>query len=79
VVKDIVGRDIVVGEDIAYPVRRGSNLWMSRMNVTSIETLGNNKFKIVGLNPEGRRTSVTSIGNVVSLGKVRPVDAVAVA
>jgi len=59
-VNDFLGREIKAGDLVVYPVRRGSSMWMSRMTVLSTEG-----GKLAGNNPEGRRVSLTSLGNVV--------------
>ncbi len=58
--KDIVGREISVGCDVVYPVRRGSVMNMHRMNVTSTES-----GKLRGFNSEGRPIRLDNLSNVV--------------
>lgn len=58
--KDFLGRDIVAGNDVVYPVRRGSNMWLSRMKVLSTEG-----DRLRGNNPEGRQVTLTNLANVV--------------
>ena len=57
---DFMGREIMAGNIIVYPVRRGSAMWMNKLNVQHVED-----DKIVGYNNLGRRITITNLQNVV--------------
>jgi hypothetical protein len=57
---DFMGREITAGNVIAYPVRRGSKMWLNKLNVQHVED-----DKIVGYNNLGRRITITNLRNVV--------------
>lgn len=59
-VNDFMGREIVVGATIVYPVRRGSSMWMQKIKVTQVKPTA-----IGGYNGEGRRITLHNIANVV--------------
>jgi hypothetical protein len=65
--KDFLGRDIVAGNDVVYPVRRGSSMWLSRMKVLSTEG-----GKLRGNNPEGRQIQLTNLENIVVVDVPKP-------
>ena len=65
--KDFLGREIVAGNTVVYPVRRGSSLWMNRMTV-----LGTTNGVLTGNNPEGRRINLTNIENVTVVELPKP-------
>ncbi len=53
-VYDFDGKEIKVGYDICYPVRRGAQMDMKKLNVTKIEPEA-----IHGVSPEGRLKTIT--------------------
>jgi hypothetical protein len=57
---DFMGREIVAGNIIAYPVRRGSKMWLNKLNVQHVED-----DKVVGYNNLGRRITITNLKNVL--------------
>lgn len=67
-VVDCVGREIKPGCTVLYPVRRGSKMWQSRMQVQQVVP-GEGKLAayLAGFNNEGRRVSVHNLSNVVVL------------
>ena len=58
---DIVGKPIIPGCTVAYPVRKGSKMWMSVVSVTRILDEGG----LIGLNKAGRHTRIKSVRNCV--------------
>lgn len=52
---DYTGTAIEPGDRIAYPVRRGSRMWLNEITVERIDTAGAVPV-IVGYSPDGRRT-----------------------
>lgn len=57
---DFLGRQILAGDVIVYPVRRGSSMWLNRLRVTLVLPEG-----VKGLNAEGRWITVHNLNNVV--------------
>ena len=65
-VTDHVGREIKAGCSILYPVRRGSDMWLSTMTVQQVVPGDEQKPAYVsGFNTDGRRVSVHNLKNVV--------------
>ena len=67
--KDFVGNDITAGCKIAYACRRGSDMHLKLMSVTSID--GN---RVRGFGSDGRRTYITNTENAVVVAKARIAD-----
>jgi hypothetical protein len=67
---DFMGREIVAGNTVIYPVRRGSDMWMQRINVTKV-TDGSSP-SLSGVNPEGRRITIHNLKNVTVVEPVKP-------
>ena len=65
---DFTGRTIEPGDTVAYPVRRGSAMWLNKLNVTQVLD-----DSIAGYNPAGRLLSVRNLQNVIILPKQEPV------
>ncbi len=65
--RDFMGREIKAGDTIVYPVRRGSRMWLNKLNVTMVEGEA-----LKGYSPEGRLTTIKNLKNVVV---VQPVNA----
>jgi hypothetical protein len=59
-VKDFLGNDITAGCKIVYACRRGSDMHLKLMSVTSID--GN---RVRGFGSDGRRTFITNVENAV--------------
>ena len=57
---DFTGREIVAGNVIVYPVRRGSKMWLNRMTVQHVED-----DKVAGYNNLGHRITITNLKNIV--------------
>jgi len=57
---DFVGNPITPGCTVVYPVRRGSAMWLARINVTQVRDDG-----ISGYNQTGRIIHVKNMQNVV--------------
>jgi hypothetical protein len=66
-VKDFLGRDIVAGNTVVYPIRKGSSMWMKRMTV-----VGTEHGVLTGNSPEGRRITLTNISNVTVVEAPKP-------
>lgn len=65
-VKDCVGREIKAGCTILYPVRRGSRMWLSRLQVQSAVPGDETRPpRVSGFNGDGRRVNVHNIDMVV--------------
>jgi hypothetical protein len=64
--KDIVGRVIKAGVEIAYPVRRGSEMWLNRLQVQQVIDNGV-EWTVSGYNSEGRRVNVHNLDNIIVL------------
>ena len=63
--RDFAGRTIVAGATVAYPVRRGSSMWLNKLTVT----LAADDY-ITGYNNEGRRVTVKNLKNCVVIESV---------
>lgn len=58
---DFLGCPIEEGDMVVYPVRRGSELYLRKMQILAIKktlTVGPPKFKLVGVNQGGRQVIV---------------------
>ena len=64
-INDFLGRRIKPGDTIAYPVRRGSDMWMTTIKVTSLDHA---PVRIVGLNSMGRQITLKNAERVVRVG-----------
>ncbi len=64
VARDFIGREITAGALIAYPVRRGSNMWLNQLKVQQVSQ-GTKGPQVSGLNSKGRRITITNIKNAV--------------
>lgn len=60
---DSVGREIKAGCNIVYPVRRGSKMWLSRMQVQQV--VPGTPAHVSGFNGDGRRVSVRNLESVI--------------
>lgn len=65
--KDLLNREILIGDIIAYPVRKSSSLWMEHGEVKQIITSGRHALK---LTRDGRTVTVFNINNCVICGRV---------
>ncbi len=61
---DHLFRGINVGDRVAYPMRRGSRMWLTTMKVEKIEELGES-FLLLGVDATGRRTRTKNLQNCV--------------
>lgn len=68
---DITGRQIMPGQRVAYPVRKGSAMWLSTARVESISE-GAGGITVHARNPEGRTVRITSLDRVVILPENTP-------
>jgi expansin (peptidoglycan-binding protein) len=57
---DFLGRTIAVDNNLVYPVRRGSRMWLNRIQVTKVEC-----DAVYGNSPEGRGVKLTNLKNTV--------------
>jgi hypothetical protein len=57
---DFLGRTILAGDILVYPVRRGSKMWLNRIHVTKSET-----DMVLGDSPEGRPVRLSNLKNTV--------------
>ncbi len=56
--RDFIGRAIVAGNTVVYPVRRGSSMWLNKLAVTQVDD-----DHITGFNKDGRRITVKNLNN----------------
>jgi len=63
---DFTGRDILPGDLVAYPVRRGSNMQLKTARVTSW-TYRADTFIMLALNDNGRRINLTHPDRIIVL------------
>lgn len=61
---DFLGRPITVGCHCAYPVRRGSRMWLTTMCVEGIEHDGG-AVRLRGHNASGHSVSILNIKNCI--------------
>ena len=69
-VEDILGRELKVGDTIAYPRRSGSSMWMTTGVITAIEEFRDRWTKTMHpmlkvMKKSGRKTHVTSVDRVI--------------
>jgi len=69
-VVDFLGRKIVAGNLVLYPVRRGSNMWLNKLQVTQV--IPGPKPTVSGFGSTGRRVTLHNIANLVVV--VDPVE-----
>lgn len=60
-VVDLIGREITAGCSVVYPVRRGSDMWLKKIQVQQV-TPGKVP-EISGFNSEGRRVTIRNLKN----------------
>jgi hypothetical protein len=60
---DFLGRSITVGSLVAYPVRRGSKMWLNKLRVQQV--VPDQSPWISGYSDGGRRVQVKNLENVV--------------
>ena len=61
---DFLGVPIKPGNRVAYPMRRGSRMWLTTMRIEGIEEVSG-KFILFGFGPSGRRTRTKNTQNCV--------------
>ena len=62
-----MGREILPGCTVVYPVRRGSSMWLNKLSVTQV--VRGSKPTLTGFNDTGRRVTLHNIANVVVVGE----------
>lgn len=62
-IEDITGREVKVGDRIAYPVRRHSDMWLSTARIEYITPEGVIKAR----NPNGRAVTIHGVERIVLL------------
>jgi hypothetical protein len=65
---DFTGRTIEAGHVVVYPVRRGSSMWLNKLNVTQVCD-----DSIAGYNSAGRLLNIRNLQNVVIVPKAEMV------
>lgn len=72
--KDFLGRELQVGDDIVYPIRASSSMWMERATVverTTVEGPWFDRSRIPALKAKkastGRVVTLTVLKNVVQI------------
>ena len=70
--KDIVGKEVKVGDNVAYPRRSGSSIWMATAEVIEIlseevETFHGNRtdYRIKARKVSGRIVMIDRVDNVI--------------
>jgi hypothetical protein len=66
--KDFMGKTISAGCVVCYPVRRGSKMWLKRLNVLSVQDTPKGTC-VSGTNETGRRVNVYNLNNCVVVEK----------
>jgi len=61
---DFLGRTIKAGDTVVYPVRRKSEMWLTKLKVTQVLD-----DSIIGFNHLGKRITVHNLKNVVVVPK----------
>jgi hypothetical protein len=64
---DFLGREIKAGDTIAYPVRRGSAMWMNKLLITQALPTA-----VRGWNSEGRLITVRNLSNAIVVTDLLP-------
>lgn len=67
--KDMFDREIKIGDICAYPVRRGSQMWMNRIVVQRISYNLRGEARLSGLKQDGYPVHVTSLDRIVIVGR----------
>lgn len=67
--KDFFDREILLGDLCIYPVRRGSQMWLNRITVTSITHDLNGEPRLAGNKQDGYPVRVTSLDRVAIIGR----------
>jgi len=62
--QDFLGNEIKVTDTIAYPVRRGSEMWMKKLVVDAVRNTGNG-VRVTGRNDSGNPVSIQNVHNCV--------------
>jgi hypothetical protein len=67
---DFDGKEITPGCRLAYPVRRGSDMWLRSLRVSHVETIRSEPpiFYIVGTNDTGRTVKLEHSERCIVLG-----------
>lgn len=73
---DIVGKEVKIGDTIAYPRRSGSSLWMETAKVVEIlseesdtSTTNITYYSIKAQKDSGRFVTIYRVDNVVKIGE----------
>lgn len=69
---DVTGREIKVGDRVAYPVRKGSVMWLCTARVESIAKRGQDGHLLYARNPEGRSVRIVALERTVILPEGTP-------
>lgn len=73
---DFLGKPITVGSRVVYPVRRGSKLWLNKMDVDLIDE-SSGEAVLIGKSNTGRPNRVKNLTNVIVVPKDVPAPPVA--
>jgi len=68
---DVTGRELKIGQRVAYPVRKRSDMWLSTARIESISE-GAGGFTLHARNPEGRALRITALERVVIVPEGTP-------
>ncbi len=64
--KDFTGREIAVGDKLAYPVRAGSQMWLRAMVVNAFTS---SPVQIFGINEKGSSVKLLTPGRCIIIEK----------
>jgi hypothetical protein len=64
---DYLGNVIKAGDTVVYPVRRGSSMWLNKLNVLAVQDTPRGTC-LSGTNDTGRRISIYNLSNCVVVG-----------
>ena len=68
---DYLGCLIEAGDTVAYPVRRGSDMYLKKMKVYAVQTTLTLKepiYKLLGTNDSGRQVAVENLDRTIVIG-----------
>ena len=66
---DFMGRVIKEGDVCVYPTRRGSNLWLNKIKVSSFNWGDDGVPVVNGVKPDGYSVTITQISRLVIIGR----------
>lgn len=67
--RDMFSREILIGDECVYPVRRGSKMWMNRFTVTCFTVSDGAKATLVGTKQDGYPVRIKALDRVAIIGR----------